>query len=87
MVKLDPDGVLRRTPLFIQLEAPEGLLPSLELQTAAVLLGAQVEPAWDPRSCFRRWGPRRGLRGHPAWLALDGPREAEAEADVSLLPE
>jgi adenylate cyclase len=48
MVKLDPDGVLRRTPLFIQLEAPAGLLPSLELQTAAVLLGAEVEPAWDP---------------------------------------
>jgi adenylate cyclase len=48
MVKLDPDGVLRRTPLFIQLEVPEGLLPSLELQTAAVLLGAEVEPAWDP---------------------------------------
>jgi adenylate cyclase len=48
MVKLDPDGVLRRTPLFIQLKAPEGLLASLELQTAAVLLGAQVEPAWDP---------------------------------------
>jgi adenylate cyclase len=48
MVKLDPDGVLRRTPLFIQLQMPAGLLPSLELQTAAVLLGAQVEPAWDP---------------------------------------
>ena len=48
MVKLDPDGVLRRTPLFIQLETPAGLLPSLELQTAAVSLGALVEPAWDP---------------------------------------
>ncbi len=48
MVKLDPDGVLRRTPLFIQLEVPAGLLPSLELQTAAVLLGAELEPAWDP---------------------------------------
>jgi adenylate cyclase len=48
MVKLDPDGVLRRTPLFIQLEVPAGLLPSIELQTAAVLLGADVEPAWDP---------------------------------------
>ena len=48
MVKLDPDGVLRRTPLFIQLEVPEGLLASLELQTAAVALGAEVEPAWDP---------------------------------------
>jgi adenylate cyclase len=48
MVKLDPDGVLRRTPLFIQLEVPAGLLPSLELQTAAVLLGAEVEPTWDP---------------------------------------
>lgn len=48
MVKLDSDGVLRRTPLFIQLETPAGLLPSLELQTAAVLLAAQVEPAWDP---------------------------------------
>jgi len=48
MVKLDPDGVLRRTPLFIQLDVPAGLLPSLELQTAAVFLGAGVEPAWDP---------------------------------------
>ena len=48
MVKLDPDGVLRRTPLFIQLDAPPGLLPGLELQTAAVALGATVEPAWDP---------------------------------------
>ncbi len=48
MVKLDPDGVLRRTPLFVQLEVPQGLLPSLELQTAAVTLGAEVEPAWDP---------------------------------------
>ena len=48
MVKLDPDGVLRRTPLFIQLDHPPGLLPSLELQTAAVALGAAVEPAWDP---------------------------------------
>jgi adenylate cyclase len=48
MVKLDPDGVLRRTPLFIQLDVPAGLLPSVELQTAAVLLDAEVEPAWDP---------------------------------------
>ncbi len=48
MVRLDPDGVLRRTPLFIQLEVPQGLLPSLELQTAAVALGADVEADWDP---------------------------------------
>ena len=48
MVKLDPDGVLRRTPLFIKLDVPAGLLASVELQMAAVLLGAEVEPAWDP---------------------------------------
>ncbi len=62
MVKLDPDGVLRRTPLFIQLEVPEGLLPSLELQTAAVALGAEVEPAWDP--VLQRVVGARLRRGH-----------------------
>jgi len=62
MVKLDPDGVLRRTPLFVQLEVPEGLLPSLELQTAAVALGAEVEPAWDP--VLQRVVGARLRRGH-----------------------
>ncbi len=44
----DDDGVVRLTPPFVQLEHPPGLLPSLELQTAAVALGASVEPVWDP---------------------------------------
>ena len=44
----DDDGVVRRTPVFVQLDQPPGLLPSLELQTAAVALGATVEPVWDP---------------------------------------
>lgn len=44
----DDDGVVRRTPLFVQLDHPPGLLPSLELQTAAIALGASVEPGWDP---------------------------------------
>jgi adenylate cyclase len=57
-VRLDPDGVLRRTPLFIQLDAPPGLLPSLELQTAAVALGAVVEPAWEPLPLERVVGAR-----------------------------
>jgi adenylate cyclase len=57
-VRLDADGVLRRTPLFIQLDAPPGLLPSLELQTAAVALGAVVEPAWEPLPLERVVGAR-----------------------------
>jgi adenylate cyclase len=44
----DDDGVVRRTPVFVQLDTPAGLLPSLELQTAATALGATVEPVWDP---------------------------------------
>ena len=44
----DDDGVVRFTPPFVQLEHPPGLLPSLELQTAATALGATVEPVWDP---------------------------------------
>jgi adenylate cyclase len=45
----DDDGVVRRTPLFVQLDHPAGLLPSLELQAAATALGASVEPGWDPQ--------------------------------------
>ena len=45
----DDDGVVRLTPPFVQLEHPPGLLPSLELQTAALALGASVEPVWDPQ--------------------------------------
>jgi adenylate cyclase len=44
----DDDGVVRVTPPFVQLEHPPGLLPSLELQTAATALEATVEPVWDP---------------------------------------
>ncbi len=40
----DPDGTLRRMPLFARLDAPRGLLPSLALQTAAVYLGAEIVP-------------------------------------------
>ncbi|KFE64711.1 CHASE2 domain-containing protein [Hyalangium minutum] len=45
---VDPDGTLRRMPLFALLERPRGLAVSLELQTAAAYLGAQVEPVADP---------------------------------------
>src|SRR5262249_29060694 len=44
----DDDGGERRTPAFVQLDHPPGLMPSLELQTAATALGATVEPVWDP---------------------------------------
>lgn len=43
----DPDGSLRRMPLFALLEHPQGLAVSLELQTAAAYLGSQVEPVID----------------------------------------
>jgi adenylate cyclase len=44
---VDPDGLLRRVPLFAMLEGPRGLVASLELQTAAAYLGAKVEPVID----------------------------------------
>jgi adenylate cyclase len=44
----DPDGTLRRVPLFALLRGPGGLLPSLELQTAAAYLGAKVEAVVVP---------------------------------------
>jgi adenylate cyclase len=72
----DDDGVVRRTPLFVQLDHPPGLLPSLELQTAAMALGASVEPGWDPElgrlgsARLRRDG--RVLRTIP--LALGAPQ-------------
>ena len=46
--RADPDGTIRRVPLFIRLERPSGLLPSLELRTAALYFGAALEPVYDP---------------------------------------
>ncbi len=54
---LDPDGVLRRIPIFTRLDAAKGLLPGLALQTAAVAMGATVEPLWDPDH-EHLWGAR-----------------------------
>ncbi|MFP2906690.1 CHASE2 domain-containing protein [Pyxidicoccus sp. 3LFB2] len=45
---MDPDGILRRLPVFAKLEGPNGFLPSLSVQTAAAALGAQVEPVFNP---------------------------------------
>ncbi len=47
-VSPDPDGVIRRLPLFARLDNPAGLLPSLALQTAATARGARVVPEWSP---------------------------------------
>ena len=44
----ESDGVTRQSPLFIQLSEPQGLMPSLALQTAAAFLDARIEPVWDP---------------------------------------
>ncbi|WP_224250202.1 CHASE2 domain-containing protein [Hyalangium gracile] len=44
----DPDGTLRRVPLFALLQGPKGLIPSLELQTAAAYLGSEVEAVVVP---------------------------------------
>jgi adenylate cyclase len=44
----DIDGTVRRLPLFALLTGPRGLIPLLELQTAAAYLGSEVEPVFDP---------------------------------------
>ncbi|MGQ0504437.1 MAG: CHASE2 domain-containing protein [Myxococcaceae bacterium] len=44
----DPDGTLRRVPLFAKLEGPRGLLPHFTVQTAALYFKGKVEPAWNP---------------------------------------
>ncbi|MFL5319434.1 MAG: CHASE2 domain-containing protein, partial [Myxococcaceae bacterium] len=43
----DPDGGLRRTPLFVKLTGPKGLLPSLELATAAAYLGGTPNAIYE----------------------------------------
>ncbi len=45
----DPDATLRRAPLLAKLEHPTGLLPALEVEVAALHLGASVEPVFDPQ--------------------------------------
>ncbi len=72
----DDDGVVRLTPPFVQLEHPPGLLPSLELQTAATALGATVEPVWDPE-LGQLVGARLRRQGQPLRtvpLSLKRPR-------------
>jgi len=89
----DDDGVVRLTPPFVQLEHPPGLLPSLELQTAATALGATVEPVWDPElgqlvgARLRREG--QALRTVPLSLKrprtrIDYPGPAEVFHTISL---
>ena len=89
----DDDGVVRFTPPFVQLEHPPGLLPSLELQTAATALGATIEPVWDPGlgqlvgARLRRDG--QPLRTMPLSLKrprarIDYPGPAEVFRTVSL---
>lgn len=43
----DPDGVIRRLALFAQVQSVQGLIPALSLQTAALKLGATLEPAYN----------------------------------------
>jgi adenylate cyclase len=59
----DPDGVLRRAPVFTKLEHPVGLLPALEVATAAAYFDATIEPVYDPnlrRLVAARLRPKRG---------------------------
>lgn len=42
----DVDGTIRRAALLAKLTGPKGLLPSMPLQTAAVQLGATIEPSF-----------------------------------------
>jgi adenylate cyclase len=90
----DDDGVVRFTPPFVQLEHPPGLLPSLELQTAATALRASIEPVWDPglaqlvAARLRRDG--QPLRTMPLSLKrprarIDYPGPAEVFHTVSLV--
>ncbi len=44
----DPDGTLRRLPVFAKLEGPRGLLAHFVVQTAALYHGGKVEAAWNP---------------------------------------
>jgi adenylate cyclase len=44
----DIDGTARRVPVFALLTGPRGVLPVLELQTAAAYFGSEVEPVFDP---------------------------------------
>ena len=46
-VEPDPDGTIRRTPLFALVEGAGGLLPNLELETAAAYWGTRPEPLYD----------------------------------------
>jgi adenylate cyclase len=47
-VRPDPDGSVRRIPLLVRLERPKGLLPTFELRTAALYLGAEIQPVYNP---------------------------------------
>jgi adenylate cyclase len=59
----DPDGVLRRVPVFTKLEDPVGLIPALEVATAAAYFDATIQPVYDSdlrRLVAARLRPKRG---------------------------
>jgi adenylate cyclase len=47
-VRPDPDGSVRRIPLLVRLARPQGFLPTFELRTAALYLGAEIQPVYNP---------------------------------------
>ncbi|WP_164017221.1 adenylate/guanylate cyclase domain-containing protein [Pyxidicoccus trucidator] len=67
---MDPDGVLRRLPVFAKLEGPGGFLPSLSVQTAAAALDARVEPVFDPDSGQLSGARLRSASGSPYFVPI-----------------
>jgi adenylate cyclase len=60
----DPDGTIRRMPLFAKLEGPGGLMAALELETAARYFQTKVEPLYD-RELNQVVGARIARPGQP----------------------
>jgi adenylate cyclase len=63
----DPDGVIRRLALFAQVQSVQGLIPALSLQTAAVQMGATLEPAYNNLT-GKLDGARLRVEGRPPVL-------------------
>ncbi|HLT30678.1 MAG TPA: adenylate/guanylate cyclase domain-containing protein [Myxococcaceae bacterium] len=62
-VSPDPDGVIRRLPLFARLEEPPGLLPSLVLQTVAAAEGTTPAVEWNHHTSTLSGARLRGADG------------------------
>ncbi len=88
----DVDGIVRRAAVLMKLKGARGLIPSMSLQSAAVALGARVEPGWDPTGvsganlrCADGTTVHVPFQGNASYAYINYPGTARSHRTISVV--